>query len=56
MLPAEIERAERERVERRKPWLAFSRAEPTAAAKAERDMFAWGDLAEFIPIEGETDV
>lgn len=39
-------REEQERVERRKPWLAFSRAEPVQHKPAEPDHFVWRDVGE----------
>lgn len=49
LLPAEIERAERERVERKRPWLAFSRHEPAILAKPEADHFCWRSPGDAFP-------
>lgn len=53
MLPADIERAEREHVEKRKPWLAFSRPEPAPVSKPARDHFEFLEVSRLLPVEGE---
>jgi hypothetical protein len=50
---AERWREEREFVERKRPWLAFSRPEPVQPKPAQRDHFVWLSVAELAPVEGE---
>jgi hypothetical protein len=46
--PADVEREERERVMKRLPHQAF-----TPMSRPARDHFAWRDIAEALPVEGD---
>lgn len=46
---AELWREEQAAVERRKPWLAFSRAEPVQPKPAQPDHFRWVRVGEPLP-------
>lgn len=48
-LPAEIERAEREKVARQKPRLSLVGLDP----RPDPSMFAWRSVADLIPIQPE---
>ncbi len=50
LLPAEIERRERERIARKAPHLALDGRDPRPTP----DMFVWKDVAELVPVAPET--
>jgi hypothetical protein len=48
-LPAEIERAERERIARKTPHLALVVKDP----RPEPNMYVWRSVADLVPVNGE---
>lgn len=46
LLPSEVERMERERVAKHKPWLALPSWTPAEPKPAEPDHFVWRDVSE----------
>lgn len=46
VLPADVERIERERIAKKRPHLSLVRPDP----RPDPDMFAWRSVADFIPV------